>query len=226
MLINGNLHNSIKSNDSELKNFYKFKIILLGDTGVGKTSLLGRYMDEQYFNNRPCTIFADYKIKSIKIDDLTSADITIWDTCGQEKYRSLTRQFFKDAQGIILIFDVSDKNSFSNLNKWLEDIKNNIFKEDVSIVLCGNKIDLNRSISFEEANNFANNNDLIYCETSSKNGINVESAFEKVTIDIIDRINRKHKFEDEIRKSTFLDPSIKAVRGKERLKEKNELKCC
>ena len=226
MLINGNSYNSTNTNDSiQLKNFYKFKIILLGDTGVGKSCLLGRYMDEKFLKYRPCTIFADYKIKSIIIDNLTSAQITIWDTCGQEKYRSLTRQFYKDAQGIILIFDVNNKKSFSNLNIWLEEIKNNS-KEDASIVLCGNKIDLNRNVSFEEAYNFANNHNLIYCESSSKDGINVESAFEKVTIDIVDKINLKHKFEDEIDKTIFLNPSIKAVRGKERIKEKNEKNCC
>ena len=226
MLNNDNSYISNKGNDSiYLKTFYKFKIILIWDTGVGKTCLLGRYMDEAFLKYRPCTIYADFKIKSINIDNQTSAQITIWDTCGQEKYRSLTKQFYKDAQGIILIFDVSNKKSFSNLNIWLEDINNNI-KGDVSIVLCGNKIDLERNVSFEEAQNFANSNDFIYCETSSKDGINVESAFEKVAIDIVDKINRKNKFEDEVQNSTFLNPSIKAVRGKERLKEKNEVGCC
>ena len=224
--MNDNLYISTKSNKSfENKTFYKFKIILIGDVGVGKTSLLERYMDEQFIETRPCTIQADSKIKSIKIDNLTSATLTIWDTCGQERFRGMTKLFFKNAQGIILLFDVNNRNSFSNLNMWLEDINKNTNKVEVSIVLCGNKIDLNREISFEEANNFANNNDLIYCEASCKDGINVESPFEKCTFDIVDRINRKHKFESEISKPISLNPSIRAIKGKERLNENKSI-CC
>ena len=124
MSLNRNSNISIKSNDSNnLKTFYKLKIILIGDSGVGKTSLLGRYMDEAFIPNKPCTINADFKIKSIKIDSFTTVEITIWDTCGQERYRSMTNQYFKDAHGIILMFDVCDKRSFTDLDIWLDEIK-------------------------------------------------------------------------------------------------------
>ena len=226
MTSNRNSNFSTKSTDSNsLKTFYKLKIILIGDSGVGKTSLLSRYMDEHFIANKPCTINADFKIKSITLDPLTSAQITIWDTCGQEKYRSMTKQYFKDAHGIILMFDVCDKRSFADLNIWLDEIKKNSIKDDVSIVLCGNKIDLKyRNITFEEANKFAKDNELVYCETSSKDGINIESAFENVTKDIIEKLNRKNKFMEEVRKNVTIG-STNAVRGKERKREK-EIKCC
>ena len=86
------------------KIFYQFKIILLGDSGVGKSSLLNRYMDEGFISNKPCTLNADFRIKSMMIDEFSSAKITIWDTCGQERYRAITNRYFKDAHGIILVF--------------------------------------------------------------------------------------------------------------------------
>ena len=221
---NRNSNISIKSTDSKI--FYKLKLILIGDSGVGKTSLLNRYMGEQFIPNQPCTINADFKIKSIRIDELTFAEIIIWDTCGQERYRSMTRQYFQDAHGIILVYDVCDKRSFADLNIWLEEIKKNSIKENISIILCGNKIDLKfRNTSFEEASTFAKNNDILYCETSSKEGFNIETAFEKLIKDIIEKMNRNSQFDTETRKSASLRESTKAVSGKERKREK-EVKCC
>lgn len=217
---------SNKSNDSlNLQTFYKLKIILIGDSGVGKTSLLSRYMGEEFVANKKCTLNAEFKIKSIKIDDSTSAQITIWDTCGQEKFRSMTSQYFKEAHGIILMFDVCDKRSFADLDIWLKEIKAKAEKDDVSIILVGNKIDLKfRNISYEDAKNFANNKDLNYYETSSKEGTNIESPFENITKDIIEKMNRKNQFENEVKEKVSLN-SVRAVRGKERKREK-ELKCC
>ena len=223
---NRNTYSTRISNDSkEVKTFYKLKIILLGDSGVGKTSLLNRYIGQAFIPNLPCTIQTDFKIKSITIDPLTSAQITIWDTCGQEKYRSMTKQYFKEAHGIILMFDVCDKRSFACLNAWIDEIKKHRIKEDLSIILVGNKIDMKfRNITSEEASNFAKNNDILYCETSSKEGINIESPFEKITKDIITKKSSQAKFENEIIEKVSLN-STRAVRGKERKREK-EVKCC
>ena len=120
----------------------------------------------------------------------------------------MTYQYFKDAQGIVLLYDVTDRESFNNLNIWLEQIEKNMFKEDLSIILVGNKIDLNfRNVSYEEAENFAKNNYLIYCETSSKDGINVEDAFETLTKNIIDK--------EVLNNSKVMSlSSVKAVKGK------------
>ena len=128
----------------------------------------------------------------------------------------MTYQYFKDAQGIILLYDVTDRESFNNLSIWLEQIEKNIYKEDLSIILVGNKIDLNfRNVSYEEAENFAKNNYLIYCETSSKDGINVEDAFETLTKNIIDK--------EVLNNSKVMSlSSVKAVKGK----MKNEFGCC
>jgi len=205
--------------DHQSKVFYKFKIILLGDSGVGKSSLLSRYMEGEFIINSPCTINADFKIKSMIINEYSSAEITIWDTCGQERYRSITRGYFKDAHGILLIYDVADKRSYSDLDIWLEEIKKNTIKEDISIILIGNKTDLKyRNISTEEAENFAKNNNLMYCETSCKEGRNVEKVFEMITKDIIKKQNNNNIYENK-------DNKVNVVKGKEKKREK-EISCC
>ena len=200
------------------KVFYQFKIVLLGDSGVGKSSLLSRYMDEGFFPNQTCTINADYKVKSLIVDEFSSAQITIWDTCGQERYRSMTGRYFKGAHGIILIYDVADKRSFADLDIWLEEIKKNAVKEDLSIILVGNKIDLKfRNIKKEDAKNFADKNNLLYCETSSKEGLNVNNAFEMITKEIINKQNNSNVCESS--------SSIKNFGENEKRREK-EIMCC
>ena len=199
------------------KVFYQFKIVLLGDSGVGKTSLLSRYMDEGFIANRPCTLNVDFKTKSITIDPFSIAKITIWDTCGQERYRSITGKYFKGAHGILLMFDVCDKRSFADLDIWLEEIKKNTIKEDISIVLVGNKIDLKfRNIKADDAETFAKNNNLMYCETSSKDGFNVEKAFDMITKDIINKQNNNKICEEK---------DFSHIGGKEKKREK-EIMCC
>ena len=214
-----------KDNQNQTKTFYTIKIILIGNSGVGKTSLLSRYMNEGFNVNQKCTLNAEFKIKSITINENTSAQITIWDTCGQEKYRSMTGQYFKNAHGILLMFDVGDKRSFTDLNLWLDEIKKHIINEDVTIYLVGNKIDLKRrNISSEDANNFAKNNDLLYCETSSKEGLNVDFPFDNITKEIVEKLLRKSKNEKENRERLALN-NPRLVKGKEVTREK-EVKCC
>ena len=180
------------------KIFYQFKIILLGDSGVGKTSLLNRYMSEEFIPNKPCTINADFKMKSMIIDQNSSAQITIWDTCGQEKYLAMTRQYFKDAHGIILMYDIADKrsfyrnaslailvysidnvNSFNNIEAWLNEIKSQANPE-TKVFLIGNKIDLEdqRKITIEMAQTFSNEHSFnFFVETSAKTGFNAQNVF-------------------------------------------------
>lgn len=223
---NNSLNNSENNSSPNLphevfinRTIYQLKIILVGDSSVGKTSLVNRFMGFEFQENYSCTINADFKIKSITVDELSSAQITIWDTCGQERYRAITRGYFKDAHGILLIFDVADKRSFSDLDIWLEEIKKNTVKEDISIILIGNKIDLKyRTINTEAAKNFAKNNGLMYCETSCKEGKNIEMAFEMITKDIINKQN-KNIFADKI------NDDIKIMKGKEKKREK-EISCC
>jgi small GTP-binding protein len=213
-----------KSNEI-IKTIYNLKVLLIGNSGVGKTSLLNRYINNSFNPHQFCTLTAENKIKSINIDSSTSAQVTLWDTAGQEKYRSLTRQFFLNTNGVILMYDVCSENSFEGLKMWLDDIKNNTSNEDVSIILVGNKIDLEeRCINYEDANKFAQDNDMLYCETSSKEGINVESPFERITKEIVEKIRRKQKFEKEVNENLSVN-TTNAIKGKD-FSYENRFKCC
>jgi len=219
-ITNPNIPHEVYSN----RTIYQFKIILIGDMSVGKTSLVNRFMGFEFSENYTCTISADFKIKSLSIDPSTGAELTVWDTCGQEKYRSITRQYFKDAHGIVLVYDVHNDNSFNGLSSWLDEIKNNCNK-DVSIVLVGNKIDLDdRKISKEQGNDFASKNGMMYVETSSKEGININSPFEKLAIEIIKKI----KENQDNGSNETVEQQLKKLNERreiERQREK-EVKCC
>ena len=193
-----------------------FKILLIGDLGVGKSCVILRYVEGDFPGNIMSSIGVDFKTKQIEIEDRL-IKLTIWDTAGQERYKSLTRHYFKDAHGVILIYDVADRRSFEGLDKWLEEIKNNMLKDGVSIILIGNKIDLPfRNVTKEEGESFANKNDLLYLETSSKEGTNIEKVFEMISKDII---SNKNIFD-----SNYSSPheSLRAVRGS----RTNQAKCC
>ena len=200
--------------------YYEFKIILIGDSTVGKTSLLSCYMNEQFLDKRMSNINVDFRTKSITIDQFTSAKLKIWDTCGQERFRSLTCRYFKDAQGIILVYDVTKRETFNNLDKWIKDIEDYVEKEELSIILVGNKIDLEfRDVTTGEGEIYAEYNNLMFCETSSKTGKNVTKVFDMISKDII------HKENLDTSKITSPPPSLKAVKGK-MIKKKKEINCC
>ena len=202
---------------------YELKIVLIGDSTVGKTSLLYRFIEGRFIDSRLCTICADFKTKLIQIDDSTIAKITIWDTAGQEKYKAITRNYYKDAHGIILVYDVTNKSSFKNLSNWLDDISNNNnLGEDLSIILVANKIDLPyREVSIEEGDGFAKNNHLLFIETSSKEGINVENVFQRITKDILEN---NENLENEVNMS--ISESVKSVRDARQNESDSKAMCC
>jgi len=203
---------------------YQLKIVLIGDSTVGKTSLLYRFIEGRFIEDRLCTICADFKTKSIRIDQSTIAKLTVWDTAGQEKYRAITSNYYRDANGVILIYDVANKSTFKNLNMWLNDINNKNLRESISIILVANKIDLpNREISYEEGDDFAQKNNLLYCETSIKEGKNIEDVFDMITRDIIEN-NSNLENENDI--SMSLSESVKAVREARQNQADSRGICC
>ena len=203
---------------------YQLKIVLIGDSTVGKTSLLYRFIEGRFIEDRLCTICADFKTKSIRIDQSTIAKLTVWDTAGQEKYRAITSNYYRDANGVILIYDVANKSTFKNLNMWLNDINNKNLRESISIILVANKIDLpNREISYEEGDDFAQKNNLLYCETSIKEGKNIEDVFDMITRDIIEN---NSNLENENDNSMSLSESVKAVREARQNQADSRGICC
>ena len=154
-----------------------FKILLLGDSGVGKSSLLLRYTKNQFLTDMRSTIGVEFGLKFIKIDNL-QLKVQIWDTAGMERYRSITSTYYKGAKGAIIVYDICRKTSFENVDKWIDDFKSKA-DEDAVILLIGNKSDLNdkREVDTEEASIKAEKNKLAFMETSAKSNDNVHKAF-------------------------------------------------
>jgi Ras-related protein Rab-6A len=157
-----------------------YKIVIIGDIGVGKTSILSRFRYGSFEPEYMPTLGIDFFTKNLFFEDKTIR-LILWDTAGQERFRSLIPSYLKNADCIIIVFDLTNKESFTSLNKWLSDAKNNA-SEGTIYVLCGNKSDLKekRMVSDKEINEYVKNNELIYNECSAKNGEGVKELFNVV----------------------------------------------
>jgi len=177
--------NRPKPNGGEID--YLFKLLLIGDSGVGKSSLLLRFADNTFSDSFIATIGVDFKIRTI---DLNGAQIKlqIWDTAGQERFRTITSSYYRGAHGIIVVYDITNADSFANVRKWLQEI-NRYASENVQKVLVGNKCDLvsERKVSYEDAKELADELGVTFLETSAKNATNVDVAFENMAKAIRDK---------------------------------------
>ena len=155
-----------------------FKVLLLGNSDVGKSSLLLRYVDSVWSDTFVPTIGVDFKVKTIEIEG-KKVKLQIWDTAGQERFRTVVSTYFRGAHGIFLIYDITNRDSFKNLENWLIEIEKNA-SENVLKILIGNKNDLEdeRDIASDEGKAFANRNGMQFIETSAKKNTNVNEAFE------------------------------------------------
>jgi len=169
---------------------YLLKILVIGDMNVGKSCLALRFADDKYYDKRP-TIGIDFKIKPMYLDG-KNIKLQIWDTAGQEQYRSITSGFLKGAMGILLVYDVTDKSSFDNIVAWLDFIKTNA-PENVITILIANKCDINdnRKVDPHQAQQLANDNQIKFIETSAKINYNVDVAFITLATDILEFTNIK-----------------------------------
>lgn len=167
---------------------YLFKYIIIGDTGVGKSCLLLQFTDKRFRVDHDLTIGVEFGARSVDIDG-KSIKLQIWDTAGQESFRSITRSYYRGAAGALLVYDVTRRETFAHLNRWIEETRYN-GNPDMSIMLVGNKIDMDgrRVVSTEEGQKFAEQNGLLFVETSAKNALNVEDAFVLTARHIHDKI--------------------------------------
>ena len=157
---------------------YIFKVLLLGNSDVGKSSLLLRFVDSLWNDAFVPTIGVDFKVKTLEINN-NKVKMQIWDTAGQERFRTVVSTYFRGAHGILLLYDVTNKDSFKNLENWLIEIEKNS-SDKVLKILVGNKCDLSddREIQTEEGQAFAVRNGMEFMETSAKMNTNVSEAFE------------------------------------------------
>jgi len=164
---------------------YLFKILMVGDSGVGKSSLLLRFTDDSFTGNFISTIGVDFKVRNTEVDGKT-IKMQIWDTAGQERFRTITSSYYRGAHGVILVYDVTDQASFNNSRQWLTEI-DRYACGPVAKLLVGNKTDLpNRVVSTETGKEFASQFNLRFFEASAKDGSNVEKCFGELVKDIYD----------------------------------------
>ena len=202
------------------------KLVLIGDSGVGKTNILSRYINNEFSLATQSTVGVEFGSKIIKKNGKV-IKLQIWDTAGQERYKSITSAYYKGSRGAFVVYDITRKTTYDNIDKWIGELKTN-GSEDVLIMLVGNKSDLEdkREVITEEVEKKAQEQKLAFCETSALNGKNVEYAFENLINEILkkvekDKINEAKQLSES--KAITLETADKNQNEKNSKKKK---KCC
>ena len=170
---------------------YIFKIVLIGDTSVGKSCLLTRFADDQFTENYVTTIGVDFRFKTMIVMDKI-VKVQVWDTAGQERYRSITNAYYRGAEGILIVFDVTKKESFENIQNWINEVTVYTGK-DVIMICLGNKNDLKKYIDNKEINEFKKKTGLEIINVSAKTGDGVEDAFKHIIESLIKKSMNKEE---------------------------------
>ena len=199
----------------------KYKLIFLGDQGVGKSCILNRFMNGTFTEEYQATIGLDFQSKNVQIDN-QDIHLLLYDTAGQEKFRSLIPMYTRDANIILLVYEVTSKDSFLHLNHWLNDLTT-VKKDEVIFVVVGNKTDLEdkREVSREEGEQFAKDNDYLFAEVSAKDGKGFQDLFYK---NLFERI--RTKFRPGGQQPTTEVKDIKLTNEQEEKKKVTKKGCC
>ncbi|CAD8126725.1 unnamed protein product [Paramecium sonneborni] len=194
------------------------KVIVIGDSGVGKTNILSQFCDAKFSITHMATLGVDFKIKTIDVDG-KKLKLQIWDTAGQERFRNITKTYYKGAQGVILTYSVIDRQSFQNVDGWLRSIQENTNSNDVQLVLVGNKADMSaeRQVTMEEGQKLSQQYNIPFFETSAKSNMNINESFNNLAQRIISTLCKMQANDD----GQKLD--LKKTEGKE--KNKSDV-CC
>ena len=196
-----------------------FKLILIGDSSVGKSNILLKYLKNEFDPNSRATVGVEFGTKNIVINE-KKIKIQIWDTAGEERYRSITSAYYKGAKGAFIVYDITRKSTFVNIDKWISDLKLN-GDQNICIIILGNKSDLDdkREVSTEDGIKKSEMFKTAFLETSALNGSNIDKAFDELIEQIIK--NNKNYFEENNKKE--ID---KGVNLNDNNKNNDKKKCC
>lgn len=160
---------------------FLFRLLMLGDSGVGKTCMLRRFTESDFDTTHISTIGIDFKMKTLEVDG-TKVRVQIWDTAGQERYQTITKQYYRRAQGVIFVYDITDKLSFKHIAKWVSDV-DEYTTQKMETILVGNKCDdsLRREVSKNQGTKLAGSYGMEFFETSASKNINISESFERLT---------------------------------------------
>jgi small GTP-binding protein len=164
-----------------------YKFILIGSSGVGKTSILKRLTSDIFLDDAQSTVGVEFETAMLNIDE-RRVKLQIWDTAGQERFRSIAKAYYRSAVGVIVVYDLTDRKSFDDLGSWLNDV-HQLCDPNAVVQLIGNKADMNprRVVSVQEAENFCKQHEMQYLETSAKHGSNVRNAFVNLALAVMDK---------------------------------------
>ena len=195
------------------------KLLLLGDSSVGKTSILNKYISNKFDESSISTVGVDYMDKIIDYNKF-KIKLQIWDTSGEEKFRTITKNFYRNADGLLVVFDLTKKESYDHIKSWLDEAKEN--NDKLKTILIGNKLDLKdeRIVAIDVAKQFAEKNNLKYIETSAKDGTNINESFQA----IIDLLFDGKSSEEILHEFTKQDSSLSVVDDSMEVKKKKA--CC
>ncbi len=206
---------------------YLLKYVIIGDSGVGKSNILLQYINGKFNEDFKATVGVEFGAKNIEINGRIYR-IQIWDTAGQENFRSIARAYYKNSICACIVYDITSRNSFNSVQSWIDDCTKQT-PRNILLLLIGNKNDLNdkREVQYEEGEEFAKKKNMIFLETSAKTGNNIDKIFEK-SVKKIDQniIDNKYDLDNEncgIRKGLKTESFVLSV---EKAKEKKKKKCC
>ena len=208
---------------------FLFKVSLIGDSATGKTSIITRFIDDIFKEETSTTIGVDFKIVSLDLGENTYAKMQIWDTCGSERFKSITASFLKSCSAFILVFDLNRKNTFKSIENWIKTINENT--KPKFLILIGNKCDLKREVEKDEIILFCEKNKLNYIEISVKENKNVEKIFKEVAYQLYKDIKIKKSENKNANLQEFEIGGFKNIKIEDEKNEKNETKkknnkCC
>mmetsp|Transcript_30633 Transcript_30633/g.42658 ORF Transcript_30633/g.42658 Transcript_30633/m.42658 type:complete len:220 (-) Transcript_30633:402-1061(-) len=190
---------------------FLFKVVLIGDSGVGKSNLLSRFTRNEFKLESKSTIGVEFATKSIQADDKT-IKAQIWDTAGQERYRAITSAYYRGAVGALLVYDISKRLTFENVGRWLGELRDHA-DQNIVIMLVGNKKDLrhNREVQTDEAKAYCKENNLFFIETSAMTDSNVKPAFETILKEIYRLISQKPDIQSTDNSAQMISPGNSIV---------------
>jgi small GTP-binding protein len=203
------------------------KIVLIGDSGVGKTNLLSRFTRDQFNPESKSTIGVEFATKTLEIEG-KNVKAQIWDTAGQERYRAITSAYYRGAIGAMLLYDITTSLTFSSLARWLRELRENA-DPNIVVMLVGNKSDLaeKRAVSVDEGVGFSKTENLLFIETSARDASNVQEAFTSLITEVVKKLAKKDPLPSGPSAGSPAIPAKRvAIEGEKSTKEKGGGGCC
>lgn len=172
---------------------YAFKVVMVGDSGVGKTNILSRFTRNEFNVQSKATIGVEFATKPIHMEGNT-IKLQIWDTAGQERYRAVTSAYYRGAVGALLVYDITERSTFNKVESWLKELRDHT-EDDIVVMLVGNKSDMlnERTVETDEAEAFSVQHKLLFIETTALDATNVETAFQQIVNDIFRLVSAREK---------------------------------